>query len=201
MNNERTPETDSAIYAKSHGLKVEEVIKSVSFQEVFKKYYHEVNYKYPNQISSAYMEIPPATKGYIQFVDDIPEWLILSIKKNKLDDKIILTDGGKISLDDSHKRAHLIITKLFNKLKNKNFSGGGSFDVIDKVIKVRIKIPKTAEKPSQKSLFELIKTAITNNGLTGRAAILDENDVQFIITRGSKPTHVNDNKHPALPYD
>ncbi|PHS58182.1 MAG: hypothetical protein COB17_04095 [Sulfurimonas sp.] len=91
------------------------------------------------------MQMPPATKGHIQFVGKIPEEIARSVKNNKQEDKII---------------------------------------------KVDIQISETAEEPSKKNLFDIVKNDIAKSNLTKKATIIDENEVQFNIFRGNQPMYI-----------
>ena len=180
---------DISLLAESKNFPIETVEKTILFQQAFQKYVGKIRKKYPNQISSVYMEKLPATRGHIQFIDKVPEEILLDVEKKNQQDKIVLTGKGKISLTDNHQRSKLICKILSDKLKNKNI--GTYFDNIDKVIKIEIQISDKAEEPTKENLIAMIQKEMYAGNLIKKDSIINENDIEFIITKGSKPMHIN----------
>ena len=63
---------DIQLAASGSEMSVEDVERSIAFQEAFDAYAFEVLEQYPGQVSMIYVDPAPATKGYIQFVNEVP---------------------------------------------------------------------------------------------------------------------------------
>lgn len=182
---EEAIETDNKIIAEETGFPVEVVTKAMLFQESFGKYVDKLFLKYPNQITTTYLEGDfDELKGYVQFVKEVPQELSLVIKQLGQGNKIILTGGGGISIEDNRKRAELVAKSLIG-LGYKNIAA--YYDPKKNNIYAEVKIFNPTKEPIKNNLYSMIRTNAKKDNLSDKIASFDESDIKLTITVGSEP--------------
>lgn len=180
---------DIELAASGSGMSVEAIERAVAFQEAFDTYALEVLEQYPGQISMVYVDPAPATKGYIQFVDEVPTALSRADSSLLARGTLSLTGNGGISLDDQEKRAVLAADALV-ELGYKNHVT--FFDHQTRKIKVELQLPKAngVEVFSVSNLKTELQSKIADaakSQLQGLAAQVNSSDIDLEIIRRDGP--------------
>jgi len=174
-------DTDINLLVKESGFSEESVRKSILFQESFGRYSDAILSRYKNKVSTIYVEKLPATRGHIKFVGEIPKELMLAVKKQGQEDKIILESGGKFSLDENYKRAELVSEALHDM---KIYNTVVFFDQIKNIIQIEVKLSKKAQAPSIEDFMGSIKKRLKKSKLTRKATQINEDDLNLKVIRG-----------------
>ena len=183
-----TPNPDNAILEAETGLSMERIATAMASQESFGEYTHELIKQFPDQISAVWMDSPPGTegpntRGNIRFTGAIP-------KDIKTMDNVILTGDGLISMADHRRRAEVAAMAL-RDLGYSNFMTG--YESRRDVIDIEILLPEGVVQPSKSDLFpELRRTFERFPELQGRAALLEEADIELTVLRGDGPLFILD---------
>ncbi len=193
-NSKKAFDTDIGILAKEMNLDFEVVKKSVLFQKAFKKYFKNIKEKYPNKISSFYLERIPKQKGHIQFIGEVPKEVLLPVEKNNQGDKIIITGDGEFTVKESLNRVKEVAKSISKTLQHG--SSEVYFSHSDKKIKVNIQQPYGYEKLShyrgkklsEDSLLELVQNEFEKNNLK----TIRKGHIDFNIYEDSEPIYTPD---------
>ncbi|MCH7697723.1 MAG: hypothetical protein IH865_02110 [Chloroflexi bacterium] len=180
---------DIALLASETGLPVESVEDAIAFQQAFAKYADELIIRFPDQISVAWMEPVPNTRGHIQFTGEVPSEVISELKGQGLLDanNVVLTGGGMISMADHARRAELAGKALVDE-GYRNFLT--FFDPIDKVIRIELKLPEGTAQPSKLDVLGAVQNRVRAQ-LQGRAATVDASGLELTVITGSGPIITN----------
>jgi len=181
QNSKEALDTDINLLVKETGFSEESLREVILFQESFGVYSDKILSRYKNQVSNIYVEKLPSTKGHIQFVGEVPKELIMAVKKQGQEDKIILEGGGRFSLDENYKRAELV-SKALDSMKIYNTVV--FFDQIKNKIQIEIKLPKKEKAPYVDNFIENIKKELINSNLSKKSAQISEDDLILKIIRG-----------------
>ena len=182
---------DIALLASQTGLPVEGVEDAIAFQQAFAKYADELIIRFPDQISVAWMEPVPNTRGHIQFTGEVPSEVISELKGQGLLDanNVVLTGWDMISMADHARRAELAGKALVDE-GYRNFLT--FFDPIDKVIRIELKLPEGTAQPSKSDFLGAVQDRVrADRELQGRAATVDASDLELTVVTGSGPIITN----------
>jgi hypothetical protein len=175
--------SDIDLLANETGLPREAVERAVVFQEAFARYVDVLNIRFPNQISAVWTEPVPNTRGYIQFVEDIPLDVTTEIAAyGELNsNNVVLIGHGMISMADHSRRAALAAKALRN-LGYQNVLT--FFDPVGQVIRIEIRVPENAAQPTLSHIAAEMQ-GLAKAQIKGRAATVEALDLNLTIFRGS----------------
>ena len=182
-----TPAPDNAILAAETGLPVEQIDKAIAFQQAFGKYAEELISRFPDQISGVWADSPPGTtglrtRGHVRFTGKVPPGLTSM-------ENVVLTGGGAISMADHTRRVQLAARAMLD-LGYHNLTS--SFDPIDKVIRITLKLPEGVSPPSKLDLVGALQDRVQGDReLQGRAATVEVADLELTVITGSGPIFTN----------
>lgn len=183
---------DNKILASETGLSIEIVTKAMLFQEYFQEYSDKLFTKYPEQISSIYLDGNLSSqKGRITFTDNVPDELLISTNKYIANSKIILKGGGKISMNEHKKRA-LITTESLVALGYDNIIV--FYDFKKNLMDISIKLNKEAEEPVKANLLNSIQENMLKSKLSSKSIDFLEKDLKLTIQRGTDPIIMFDSR-------
>jgi hypothetical protein len=172
--------------AEQTGLPVDEVKRALAFQDAFTIYgMTELLPRYENQISAIWVDPVPATRGYVQFVAEIPQQAVSAAAQRGLD--LAFTGGGEISMAEHDRRSELAAEALI-AAGYRNFIAYS--DRQNKVIMVELHLPEGSPQPNAAELVDLVQhhvSATQSHSLVGRAAEIRPSDLELIVIRGSGP--------------
>ena len=178
---------DNAILAAETGLPLEQIDKAIAFQEAFGKYVEELISRFPNQISGVWADSAPgikgpSTRGHVRFTGEVPPGLTSM-------ENVVLTGGGAISMADHTRRVQLAARAMLD-LGYHNLTS--SFDPIDKVIRITLKLPEGVSPPSKLDLVGALQDRVQGDrNLQGRAATVEVADLELTVITGSGPIFTN----------
>lgn len=187
-NSKKAFDTDAGILANEMGLDFNVVKESLLFQKAFKTYLHKIRKKYPDKISSFYFERVPEQKAHLQFVGEIPTDVLIPIEKNNQGDKIIITDGGKFSIQENQDRAREVANRISKILKQGTlevyFSNSKQKIIVDIQQPYGFKgILNGTKILSENNLFELIKNELKT---------INKEQIHFNISENLEQTYTLD---------
>lgn len=184
-------EADTAQLASEAGLSVEAVRESVEFQQAFADYADELFERYPGQISSVWLESVPATRGHIQFVNEVPAGVAGLGAQGALKGNLILSGNGDIALEEHIRRAELAAEALVDLGYTDHVT---YFDPAGQVIRADVQLPEGAAQPNDVVVLNAVRTRLqaarSESGdlrLQGAAASLDVRDLELRVHRGEGP--------------
>ena len=178
-----TPNPDNAILAEETGLSIEEIDRAMAAQKEFGEYAQGLLKQHPGQISAIWMDKPegtvgPNTSGNIRFVGAVPTGI-------ETKETVALTGAGLISLDDHKLRAE-VAAETLTALGYNEFAT--FFDPKTNVIQVELLLPEGTTQPSKSTLIPTVRQQLASKSeLQGRAALLEEADVELTVLTGSGP--------------
>ena len=187
--------TDMKLIAEDKGVPLEDVQAATAFQDAFDDYTGKLMTDYEDQISDIWVDPTPAQKGYVRFVGEVPAELTSEISLQSLDATGLLTDetielmgDGILSAAEAEERTELMVEALEAKGYD-NFTVG--WDHKEQVTEVNFVLPEGAHQPT---IFELrsalqhqIASQVRTQRVSGRAALVNLNDITFTVTTGDHP--------------
>lgn len=186
-------ESDIAQRARDTGQTVEQVRQIRLFEDAFVAYASALFSQYEDQITSVWVQQEPTTKGYVRFVQEVPPDAIAALATfEMLDaDNVILLDDGTMSLEDHYRRVPLAADAMVD-LGYQNVIV--SFDHIEDNLDITLLLPKDTPPPNVDELVPAVQQQLDNkqrvevqDSLQGAAAIVDTDDLDLVILRGSGP--------------
>ena len=183
QTSEDTPNPDNAILAAETGLSIEEIDRAITAQKEFAEYAEGLLEQYPGQISAIWMDKPegavgPNTSGNIRFVGAVPTGI-------ETKEAVSLTGAGLISLDDQKLRAE-VAAETLTALGYNEFAT--FFDPKTNVIQVELLLPEGTTHPTKSELIPTVRQQLASKSeLQGRAAEIEEADVELTVLTGSGP--------------
>ncbi len=184
---------DINILANEANLSVDSVEQAITFQEAFAEYADSLLTRFPEQISSVWVEPVPSTKGHIKFVEEVPlEITLAEIKTQGLNpNNVVLTGNGMISMEDHVRRAELASEALASLGYQNTVT---FFDPISNEIHTEVQLPEGAPQPNTLEIANAMQVRIQANQnkseaiqLQGKAATVDVLDLNLTVLRGSGP--------------
>lgn len=112
--------------------------------------------RYEDQISAIWVDPVPATRGYVQFVAEVPQHAISAAAQRGLD--ITFSGGGEISMAEHDLRSDLAAEALI-AAGYRNFIAYS--DRIDKVIKIELQLPEGSPAPDAAELVALVQDRVS----------------------------------------
>ena len=174
---------DTALLAQEAGLPVASVEKALAFQQAFAVYADGLLARFPDQISSVWVEPAPHTAGHIRFVQDVPAEVVAEIEKLS-PGHILLKGGGAISMADHAQRAELAAAALLDMGYDNSLA---FFDPMNNVIQLEVQLPENVKHPAELDVLVAVQNHIHSAGWQGPAAVVNANDLNITILEGFGP--------------
>ena len=173
------PNPDAPIIAAQMGLTLEKATAVVVWQDEWGEYAAEVRGQYGDQISAIWADAAPgetlSTRGYIQFIGEVPSGL-------ETMEGVTLMGDGAISMADHWRRGELAAEAL---VALGYLSFVTYYDRADKVLRAEVQIAPRATPVTKAQIVTKLQELLVTEGLTGRAAQIGLSDLDLIITEGT----------------
>jgi len=183
---------DNARLALQAGLTLASVERSVAFQDNFERYQNDLIDRFPDRISATWVDPVPATSGHVRFVGEVPAAVREELDSTLLacGGDIVLEANGIFTMAQQRERAKLVALAL-QADGYTNFSTHAAIDS-GKVL-VHIRLSEETEEPKKEDVFNgmrslsSISVNFAANKLSGRAEVLESDDVDLILSWGATP--------------
>ena len=173
---------DMKLADQQSGESVEHLRSALEFRDAFDAYVLELSDRYGDQISAAYAERSPATRGHIRFVAEIPPEVVAEVQKSGWD--VELSGGTGISRDDHSRRVQAAAQALADAGYDNYVIG---YSVTLDVIELAFRVPENSPRPNRVDVVHVIREAVADQALTGRAAQVLDRDIVVLIEVGEGP--------------
>jgi hypothetical protein len=182
---------DAALMAEQVGMSVDEAERAMRFQDSFTIFGMEVLLpRYEDQISGIWSDPAPATRGFVWFVEEVPQEVGSEAATRGLD--IVFMDGGEISMAEHDLRSDLVAEALIdagyrNLLVYPDRKSG--------TISINLRIPADTYQPDEAEIVALVRDQVAayqasqgdRGVLEGRAAEIRPSDIVITVGTDSEP--------------